>query len=163
MRAVSNQFVEWYDSYDEKVGEGETYSTPFLNKTSYYYAKALPLSSCDPNGTRLVEAAILNCVVNGSETNLQNFEVITTPKTNLILYPNPTDGNIFARFNNLKFFGLVTIRIRDVGGRVIYETKRETNEGENNIELDTQEFGKGLYILELIDGVETYFGKFIKS
>jgi hypothetical protein len=79
--------------------------------------------------------------VNVSVSEVEGFDQLT-------LYPNPTSNNFNIQWNSLSN-ERVQIRITDIAGKVIYSNAHTVNEGMNLIEIDSQTWSSGYYMVEL--------------
>ena len=72
----------------------------------------------------------------------------------LLLYPNPATNQLNVLTGKLK--GKAELRILDMTGRLISVMNADLNAGKN-IQIETQQFGSGMYTLQLIseEGVQT--------
>jgi hypothetical protein len=69
----------------------------------------------------------------------------------LLLYPNPTDGAVTARFN-LAAREACQMRLFDLNGRMVLEQPVAGTEGENSVRLELGNLPAGLYLFELQTG-----------
>lgn len=71
------------------------------------------------------------------------------------LYPNPTHSSV-----NLKFFanntGNVSIKVTDVVGKTIYVQQLATRTGENETQINTSGWAKGVYYISLLSNTERF-------
>ena len=78
------------------------------------------------------------------------------------LYPNPADEELnisFHAINNEK----MTIVLTDLTGKTIQTTTIQANEGENLVLLNTSDFAKGLYFVNLLSGTKRTTLQFVKK
>lgn len=69
------------------------------------------------------------------------------PGLGLEIYPNPTNGLVMVKVNNLS--GLATVQLLDIAGKEVMIKSLSTTA--TQIELDLSEFENGTYILRLFD------------
>lgn len=78
------------------------------------------------------------------------------------LYPNPADEELnisFHAINNEK----MTIVLTDLTGKTIQTTTIQANEGENLVLLNTSDFAKGVYFVNLLSGTKRTTLQFVKK
>ncbi len=76
--------------------------------------------------------------------NEANFEV-----RNFRVYPNPTDNYVNVSFN-LKQTQLVNVMVTDISGRIVTTIPASTyTEGANDLVIDTQHLGNGMYFVTI--------------
>ncbi len=78
------------------------------------------------------------------------------------IYPNPVSGNSQLTFNS-SISGGYTISLFDISGRLIFDEQLNSVEGVNNINLDTEDLGQGVYFIKLQTGLESRVLKLIKK
>lgn len=66
------------------------------------------------------------------------------------VYPNPTAGNLTIDLGQIPVANTLTVAVFDIQGRNIYENILFTNPGK--IELNLDNYGKGLYFVTVYDG-----------
>ncbi len=74
------------------------------------------------------------------------------------VFPNPTTGKCKVSLPNLQ--GSYSLLILDNFGKVLIEGD---NKDSRLVELDLSNFSKGIYLLQIITGEQTYFEKIIKQ
>lgn len=85
-----------------------------------------------------------------SGSNLKAGDLADAAGLNLQVYPNPT-----TLAENLKvslesaFDDFVTVSIYDTKGTLIYSVSEQINEGENQLQLSTQNLNTGLYLMRM--------------
>ena len=78
------------------------------------------------------------------------------------LYPNPADEELnisFHAINNEK----MSIVLTDLTGKTIQTTTIQANEGENLVLLNTSDFAKGVYFVNLLSGTKRTTLQFVKK
>lgn len=78
------------------------------------------------------------------------------------LYPNPADEELnisFQAINNEK----MTIVLTDLTGKIIQTNTIQANEGENLVLLNTSDFAKGVYFVNLLSGTKRTTLQFVKK
>jgi hypothetical protein len=66
----------------------------------------------------------------------------------IVLFPNPSNGNVYLRMITDSFKGNVTLHIADIAGRTIVHEQVNTNAG-NLIQLDATNFTNGMYFVTI--------------
>ncbi|HBK83395.1 MAG TPA: hypothetical protein DDZ41_07330, partial [Flavobacterium sp.] len=85
-----------------------------------------------------------------STENHQNTQITENSKS-LIIYPNPSKGNINL-ITQVKYAGAIKIEIIDVLGGIVYEKKiYNLEEGYQHIPLKDITIASGVYILKIIN------------
>ncbi len=81
----------------------------------------------------------------------------------LVISPNPVTGNFTLRYI-APDFGPVTIRIRDINGRLFSVIQESVNKGQNIIYLQSiPEWTSGMYMISVQQGNDTQQAKLIKA
>jgi endonuclease I len=85
--------------------------------------------------------------------NAETLGIKETQKDNesLVLMPNPNNGAFTVNYistENQK----VTVKLMDMLGRVVYNNELKVNNGLNALEINLQDFNKGVYTFELVSG-----------
>jgi len=75
-------------------------------------------------------------------------------KVNYVVYPNPSDGNVFVYFEESNDISVI---VKDAIGRIVYEKL----ENGNLIELELNGFDSGMYMLEIKSNNKSVFAKVI--
>ncbi len=81
-------------------------------------------------------------------------------KSNLQIFPNPGTNNFFISTENLEN-GLNELKISDINGKIVYESKFEVG-GNFSTEISTINFNKGVYQIVLISGNQISRANWIK-
>ncbi len=69
---------------------------------------------------------------------------------NIVLYPNPTNGNLNVRFNTDRDFNAAQLSVRNlIGNEVMTSTFNALNSGENVRSIDMSRLPNGLYVVEI--------------
>lgn len=68
----------------------------------------------------------------------------------VILYPNPTNGNVFLRLNNDVFNGDVSIHVLDISGRVITTQTETIMDSGNTVKVNTNDLNSGVYFVNIV-------------
>ncbi|MFK8038804.1 MAG: PKD domain-containing protein [Crocinitomicaceae bacterium] len=76
----------------------------------------------------------------------------------LIIYPNPASDWVEVKILDA-YSGITQVSVRNAYGAII---QKFNNDNDSRILLDIQHFESGYYIIEVIRGHETYYGKLIK-
>jgi hypothetical protein len=107
-----------------------------------------------PNGSLYVADATANNI----KTITQILNAVSFFETKVRFYPNPTSSQINLTFENK--LENASIKIISILGQTVLEKQ---NLSGNNLSLDVSTLSKGIYILELNDGVSLTNSKFIKE
>jgi hypothetical protein len=125
---------QWY-TIGAPIG-GATNQSYTVTLTGYYYVCTTDLAGCSAcSDSVFVDVTGIGTLSAGSN----NFNV----------FPNPSRGNfeiIFASDKSSK----VTFTIADELGRIVYSTALISVAGENKIKVNTKNFVKGIYFVEMI-------------
>ena len=88
-------------------------------------------------------------------------EILNPLNFDFMLYPNPTKGNkVNVNLNSKRNRG-VSIKIFDITGRLLQEDKKEVITGEITFSIDISSLNKGVYIIQLDDGLRKGMRKLI--
>ena len=68
---------------------------------------------------------------------------------NVILYPNPTTGNVTLQTIDNVFNGEVSIFIADISGRIVIQTE-ENMSGLTTVQLNTNNLNRGIYFVNVM-------------
>ncbi len=87
-----------------------------------------------------------------------------TTSTMVVLYPNPTVGNVFADITSSQKQD-ITYTVFDLSGRILMLNRVTLEEGKNSIDMNIQNFAAGNYLVEFRDDTNTIIctQKFIKK
>lgn len=115
-----------------------------------------------PNSSFLIGNAkiSLNCANLGKKTTINSLNVCPECEE-LNLYPNPALERISLGFNLLDFKP-VLIEIFDLSGRRIYYSDTYGLAGDNDLEINTQNFSPGMYVVNVKIDQKFYQRKFTK-
>jgi hypothetical protein len=80
----------------------------------------------------------------------------------VIVYPNPVNGNGFLSFNST-VEEEQTLNIYDVAGRLVYQKKYMITSGGNKLSMETTNLTQGMYFINLGDAKDGIKIKFIKE
>lgn len=78
----------------------------------------------------------------------------------LTMYPNPAKDKLNLQFNSSTEGG-VNLNVIDMIGRTVLNSFRIGNKGMNNFELNTSDLNKGIYFVEVNNGVDREIKKLI--
>lgn len=104
----------------------------------------------------------INIYSGAPSDNLIVAGIDETAFTAVNLYPNPADEELNVSFqttNNEK----MTIVLTDLTGKIIQTNIIQANEGENLVMLNTSDFAKGVYFVNLISGTSRTTLQFVKK
>jgi hypothetical protein len=81
---------------------------------------------------------------------------------NASINPNPTTDKINVTISSIRH-DAATINIFDMAGKLLHSTRKNLNEGNNIIELNTQHsLQKGIYSLQILTSYEIRKLRFLK-
>ncbi|MEN9977443.1 MAG: hypothetical protein RLZZ569_68 [Bacteroidota bacterium] len=114
------------------------------------------------NGGNNIYLDDINIYTGAPSENLIVAGIDETAFTAVNLYPNPADEELnisFHAINNEK----MTIVLTDLTGKTIQTNTIEANEGENIVLLNTSDFAKGVYFVNLLSGTNRTTLQFVKK
>lgn len=147
-------------------GGGYMYVTGITECTNSPYKECLtgvPGSYCDQSfnygGT---DCYISRFAINNLPDPVTGINETKNSNKNLLIYPNPTNGDIVVRFLNDKNKGAAGINILDIRGRVLRKEEFKMQQGINQFTLHTSGLAQGTYFIELTSETARYTAKFNK-
>jgi hypothetical protein len=84
------------------------------------------------------------------------------PDESLVIYPNPTNKELKINIDS-KYKGKIQIRLTDILGREISQQVFEKQFVKQEISLDLENLGKGIYFIEIEDGKGKQMRKIVKE
>ncbi len=108
----------------------------------------------NPNGTfnNAGTSSIQEALANGFVTGVEDFGAqVPGQPDDLKVYPNPSTGLSFVELN-LETAQEVTMTVRDITGKVVATRNYGTMMGANILPINTAEFAKGMYTVEVMTG-----------
>jgi hypothetical protein len=89
------------------------------------------------------------------EDSLEEGEVITSinalsQSKGLYCFPNPASLSTIVQLPD-NFSGTTLIEVIDIEGRVAFNTIRNANENDGKLQIDTQNYSSGLYVIRITD------------
>jgi Secretion system C-terminal sorting domain/Beta-galactosidase len=116
-----------------------------------------------PESSYLIASAKVNlvCSNSGKQTQVKNITLCADCQE-LNIYPNPATDRISLGFN-LQDFKAVLIEIFDMQGRRVYFSDTYGVAGDNDLEINTQSWMTGNYIINVKIDQKFYQKKFIKK
>jgi hypothetical protein len=97
----------------------------------------------------------INLYSGGPSNELVLAAVEQNQFNNLVLYPNPTDGDVHLEFST-QIGGAAQLRITDLSGKVIAHYPLYVQVGQNLVITDTTNLASGSYLLVLeLNGVSS--------
>jgi hypothetical protein len=114
------------------------------------------------NGGNNIYLDDINIYSGAPSDNLIVAGIDETTFTAVNLYPNPADEELnvsFQAINNEK----MTIVLTDLTGKIIQTNIIQANEGENLVMLNTSDFAKGVFFVNLISGTSRTTLQFVKK
>ncbi|MDZ7900818.1 MAG: T9SS type A sorting domain-containing protein [Arcicella sp.] len=128
------------------ISDGDHYLKVKIPQSSYLIANAKVNISCKSAGKQTQITPIVYCA----------------ECTELNVYPNPTQARISLGFN-LQDFKPVLIEIIDLQGRRVYYSDTYGVQGDNDLEIDTQNFAPATYLINVKIDQKYYQRKFVKK
>ncbi len=115
-----------------------------------------------PESSYLITSAKVNLVCSnlGKQTQIKNITQCTECEE-LNIYPNPATDRVSLGFN-LQDFKAVLIEIFDMQGRKVYFSDTYGVAGDNDLEINTQSWTAGNYVINIKIDQKFYQRKFIK-
>ena len=115
-----------------------------------------------PNNSYLIGNAKVNltCSNSGKQTKINPINICQECQE-LNVYPNPATERISLGFNLLDFKP-VLIEIFDVLGRRVYYSDTYGLAGDNDLEINTQSYASGMYLINVKIDQKYYQRKFVK-
>ena len=102
-----------------------------------------------------------NLIATGLKEPLVGIRKNESQVEKLRIYPNPASESIRVSFTSDKADLQTYISITDILGRkVYYINKIMLNQGKNELLIEADEFGAGIYVLKLLIGESTFTKKF---
>ena len=115
-----------------------------------------------PNNSYLIGNAKVNFVCSNSGKQTKIIPINVCPECEeLNVYPNPATERVSLGFNLLDFKP-VLIEIFDVLGRRVYYSDTYGLKGDNDLEINTQNYASGMYIINIKIDQKYYQRKFVK-
>lgn len=146
-------------------------SQRFFGNAKHGFSFKLPLFSDGehslkikiPNSSYLIVNAKINisCANSGKQTLIKPINICSECEE-LNLYPNPAFERISLGFNLLDFKPIL-IEIFDTLGRRVYYSDTYGLAGDNDLEINTQNYASGAYIVNVKIDQKYYQKKFVKK
>jgi uncharacterized protein YkwD len=114
-------------------------------------------------GQPLVQDITLGDAVGFAPTEWKEAPQSRTTDTQVMLYPNPVEDQLFVRIDNLKKQQDITIQLLDINGRIVQTITRQVSGTSEQIEIDAQSIPSGIYIFKTILDDSIYTSKFVKQ
>jgi hypothetical protein len=114
-------------------------------------------------GQPLVQDITLGDAVGFAPTEWKEAPQSRTTDTQVMLYPNPVEDQLFVRIDNLKKQQDITIQLLDINGRIVQTITRQVSGTSEKIEIDAQSIPSGIYIFKTILDDSIYTSKFVKQ
>jgi hypothetical protein len=108
-----------------------------------------PTGTFDNAGTCSIGEALSNGYV--PATAALNVAEVPSQPEDIKVYPNPSTGMSFVELN-LESAQEVTMTVRDITGKVVATRNYGTMSGANILPINTSEFAKGMYTVEVLTG-----------
>jgi len=108
----------------------------------------------NPNGTfnNAGVCTIQEALANGHPNGIGEFgATVPSQPDDLKVYPNPSTGMSFVELN-LETSQEVTMTVRDITGKVVATRNYGNMQGANILPINTSEFAKGMYTVEVVTG-----------
>jgi hypothetical protein len=160
MRIMKNNYILlWVSLMFLSISlNAQTLSPTVISSSGGYFSSASgSLSTTVAEMTMVQTFTGTNNILTQGFQQPEDFAVSITenevPSGEMVIYPNPTNGQISLTFNS---DGSQTnsIKIYNLVGQIVFAEKSETIQGLNNQTFDISHQGQGIYMLELttIDG-----------
>jgi len=91
-------------------------------------------------------------IYNGSPSDDLVASVDEIPQENLVIYPNPTDGELNVQFDR-SVSGEMELSITDLSGKQVQRSKVMAQPGSNLVIVDTKNLSAGMYLLNVTEGI----------
>ena len=98
----------------------------------------------------------------GCPTTALANETVALDKTNISVYPNPTNGIVNIDYT-LESSSNVVVRLTTIQGQLISETKMEKSIGLQTDAIDLSPQTSGMYFVTITSGTATYTAKIVKQ
>ncbi|MBK8721637.1 MAG: T9SS type A sorting domain-containing protein [Saprospiraceae bacterium] len=138
------------------IGEVKTINNNSITK-NYNYIDSNPFIGKNYYRLKMVD--------NDNSTKLSNISVVNILNQNLKLEkikPNPFENQLSIDFN-IPNNDQIVLEIIDITGKKIIQNQYDVISGDNNIQLNTNDLNKGLYILKISNSNITLKSKIIKN
>lgn len=112
-----------------------------INKTSKKFVFAW-----NDSGASLLESHISSVSID---------EVSSESVSNLLLYPNPATDHVNIAFNSLSE-QKIQVAVYDLSGKVVYSSESQVMQGENLINVNTNNLAEGQYVLMVSSSNNNY-------
>ncbi len=125
----------------------------------YGYGGAFSTTACY---NLLVQTGSLNFIKNNNGFNAPTGKISNDVvlMEQLSLFPNPAHDEVNARFIATKT-GTYDVNLYDATGKALLMQKTQFNEGENTVSFDVMSLPRGLYIVKVSNGEESFSQKVI--
>lgn len=114
--------------------------------SSYSFTKGPTSATTTATGDTYVNTIVMNWVATGLST-----EDNVSPNTQVVVYPNPTNGIVNIDFKN----EINTIKISNMLGQVIYNEKTTVSTPGTTKSIDLSGYGNGAYIINVTNNMGT--------
>jgi hypothetical protein len=128
-----NGTLQWYLNGSPIAGATGNFIVPAVS--GVYTVAALMPTPC------AVASAPVNVVISGVNEYASVYSAV--------IIPNPSNGNFILKLQSISETE-GTILITDVSGRIVFSSKKEILEGENNFHIDLSTCEKGVYVLQVL-------------
>lgn len=128
------------------------YGWMLKTQTSNFYNSMIFGSSNFPDSAK--RPTLTLCFASPLSINSSNIA-----DTKLMLYPNPTQRDLFLRLNS-SYIGKLTVNIINLMGQVIYKENIEKSASSFTTNFNVSNFSKGLYLIQLITPIEIFNERF---
>ena len=126
------------------------------------------ISWTDQNGMILSTLPEYSFIMPSQETLVKaNFKEIETHHENISLsesihvFPNPSKGKFFVEIKNILNHKKTSLKIINTSGQVIYKQYIGQNNELQTIQLNLQDWGAGIYFLQITDPQQSYIQKIL--
>lgn len=152
----SRQYFEQSSVAADNVFEAE-WTAPAANSgtVTFYFAG----NSVNSGGTTMADESVTNSATfTESTVSTSSLEKLGI---SLDVFPNPTVENLTLTLNSDETKDL-TINIYDLKGQKVYNENVVAQNGENRFQFDVATYAKGLYFVEITDGINRTATRFVK-
>lgn len=147
--SITGNVVQFNDQSTSAYGTIGSWNWSFSGGTPSASTVQNPSTTYAGNGTYTVCLTVSNeeCINFSCQTISINSAAVNEIElfSSLVIFPNPTSGNVFVDFGK-KDFGKTEIVFRDVVGRILYSTNISASGKQS---LDISGFSKGIYFLNV--------------
>ncbi|MEL6133557.1 MAG: T9SS type A sorting domain-containing protein, partial [Bacteroidota bacterium] len=151
--------------YSPVSHEADPYQTKFINLDAQVGQKLNICFEGLVNQSRLEDPFGIGDFITIDNINLTptytvSSNELTLVEPGLILYPNPTQNEVFVNFNAVTE-GKVEMVVRNVLGQVMQQATQNVQIGSNKWGIDLTGWARGIYLVEVKRGEQSFVQKLI--